>query len=196
MRESRIERKTGETDIRLSLSLDGGGRYSIASGIGFLNHMLALFAKHGSFDLTLACKGDLDVDCHHSAEDIGICLGEALREALGDKVGIRRYGDRILPMDEALILVAIDLSGRGYLGYEVEMPSQRVGEFDTELVEEFLAAFSRSAEITLHVRQLAGRNTHHIIEGIFKCLGRTLRDAVEIDPRNSTSLPSTKGVLA
>ena len=196
MRESRIERKTGETDIRLSLSLDGSGRYSIASGIGFLNHMLALFARHGSFDLTLACKGDLDVDCHHSAEDIGICLGEALREALGDKVGIRRYGDRILPMDEALILVAIDLSGRGYLGYEVEMPSQRVGEFDTELVEEFLAAFSRSAEITLHVRQLAGRNTHHIIEGIFKCLGRTLRDAVEIDPRNSTSLPSTKGVLA
>ncbi len=196
MRESKIERKTAETDIKLSLSLDGSGRYSVASGIGFLNHMLALFARHGSFDLTLACKGDLDVDCHHSAEDIGICLGEALREALGDKVGIRRYGDRIIPMDEALILVAIDLSGRGYLGYEVEMPCGRVGEFDTELVEEFLAAFSRSAGITLHVRQLAGRNTHHIIEGIFKCLARALRDAVEIDPRNSKTLPSTKGVLA
>ncbi|MBR6545441.1 MAG: imidazoleglycerol-phosphate dehydratase HisB [Clostridia bacterium] len=195
MRESRIERKTGETEIKLSLSLDGSGRYSLASGVGFLNHMLALFAKHGSFDLTLSCKGDLEVDCHHSAEDIGICLGEALKEALGDKVGIRRYGDRILPMDEALILVAIDLSGRGYLGYEVELPSARVGEFDTELVEEFLAAFSRSAGITLHVRQLAGRNTHHIIEGIFKCLARALRDAVEIDPRNSGALPSTKGVL-
>lgn len=195
MRESRIERKTGETEIKLSLSLDGSGKYSLASGVGFLNHMLALFAKHGSFDLTLSCKGDLEVDCHHSAEDIGICLGEALKEALGDKVGIRRYGDRILPMDEALILVAIDLSGRGYLGYEVELPSARVGEFDTELVEEFLAAFSRSAGITLHVRQLAGRNTHHIIEGIFKCLARALRDAVEIDPRNSGALPSTKGVL-
>ena len=196
MRESKIERKTGETDIKLTLSLDGSGKYSVARGIGFLNHMLALFARHGSFDLTLACKGDLDVDCHHSAEDIGICLGEALREALGDKVGIRRYGDRIIPMDEALILVAIDLSGRGYLGYEVELPQSRVGEFDTELVEEFLAAFSRSAGITLHVRQLAGRNTHHIIEGIFKCLARALRDAVEIDPRNSKTLPSTKGVLA
>lgn len=195
MRESRIERKTGETEIKLSLSLDGSGKYSLASGVGFLNHMLALFAKHGSFDLTLSCKGDLEVDCHHSAEDIGICLGEALKEALGDKVGIRRYGDRILPMDEALILVAIDLSGRGYLGYEVELPSARVGEFDTELVEEFLFAFSRSAGITLHVRQLAGRNTHHIIEGIFKCLARALRDAVEIDPRNSGALPSTKGVL-
>ncbi len=195
MRESRIERKTGETEIKLSLSLDGSGKYSLASGVGFLNHMLALFAKHGSFDLTLSCKGDLEVDCHHSAEDIGICLGEALKEALGDKVGIRRYGDRILPMDEALILVAIDLSGRGYLGYEVELPSARVGEFDTELVEEFLSAFSRSAGITLHVRQLAGRNTHHIIEGIFKCLARALRDAVEIDPRNSGALPSTKGVL-
>lgn len=195
MRESRIERKTGETEIKLSLSLDGSGKYSLASGIGFLNHMLALFAKHGSFDLTLSCKGDLEVDCHHSAEDIGICLGEALKAALGEKVGIRRYGDRILPMDEALILVAVDLSGRGYLGYEVELPSARVGTFDTELVEEFLAAFSRSAGITLHVRQLAGRNTHHIIEGIFKCLARALRDAVEIDPRNSGALPSTKGVL-
>lgn len=195
MRESRIERKTGETEIKLSLSLDGSGKYSLASGIGFLNHMLALFAKHGSFDLTLSCKGDLEVDCHHSAEDIGICLGEALKAALGEKVGIRRYGDRVLPMDEALILVAVDLSGRGYLGYEVELPSARVGTFDTELVEEFLAAFSRSAGITLHVRQLAGRNTHHIIEGIFKCLARALRDAVEIDPRNSGALPSTKGVL-
>ncbi len=195
MRVSNIERKTGETEIKLSLSLDGSGRYSLASGIGFLNHMLALFARHGSFDLTLSCKGDLDVDCHHSAEDIGICLGEALREALGDKIGIRRYGDRILPMDEALILVAIDLSGRGYLGYEVELPSARVGEFDTELVEEFLSAFSRSAGVTLHVRQLAGRNTHHIIECIFKCLARALRDAVEIDPRNRGALPSTKGVL-
>ena len=196
MREASIARKTGETDISLSLSLDGTGKYSIASGMGFMNHMLALFARHGSFDITLSCKGDLDVDCHHSAEDIGICLGEAFRTALGDKVGIRRYGDRTLPMDEALILVAIDLSGRGYLGYEVEMPSARVGEFDTELVEEFLAAFARSAQITLHVRRLAGRNTHHIIEGIFKCLARALRDAVEIDPRNSRTLPSTKGVLA
>ncbi len=196
MREASVKRTTGETDIRLTLGLDGSGKYSIASGMGFMNHMLALFAKHGSFDLTLACKGDLDVDCHHSAEDIGICLGEALREALGDKVGIRRYGDRTIPMDEALILVAVDLSGRGYLGYDVPMPAKRVGEFDTELVEEFLAAFARSAQITLHVRYLAGKNTHHIIECVFKCLGRALRDAVELDARNRTVLPSTKGVLA
>lgn len=196
MREASIERRTGETDIRLTLGLDGSGKYSIASGMGFMNHMLALFAKHGNFDLTLACKGDLDVDCHHSAEDIGICLGEALREALGDKVGIRRYGDRTIPMDEALILVAIDLSGRGYLGYDVPMPRARVGAFDTELVEEFLAAFARSAGLTLHVRYLAGTNTHHIIECIFKCLGRALRDAVEPDARNRGVLPSTKGVLA
>lgn len=196
MREATVARKTGETEIRLTLGLDGAGKYSIATGIGFLNHMLALFARHGSFDMTLACKGDLDVDCHHSAEDIGICLGEAFREALGDKTGIRRYGDRILPMDEALILTAVDLSGRGYLGYEVEMPTEKVGEFDTELVEEFLAAFARSAKVTLHVRMLAGRNTHHIIEGIFKCLGHALRDATETDPRNSGSIPTTKGTLA
>ena len=195
MRQAEIKRTTGETDITLRLGLDGTGKYSIASGMGFMNHMLALFARHGSFDLTLACKGDLDVDCHHSAEDIGICLGEAFRVALGDKIGICRYGDRTIPMDEALIQTVVDLSGRGYLGYDVPMPSERVGEFDTELVEEFLAAFARSAQITLHVRYLDGRNTHHIIECIFKCLARALRDAVEIDPRNSRTLPSTKGVL-
>ena len=195
MREAEIKRTTGETDISLRLGLDGTGKYSIASGMGFMNHMLALFARHGSFDLTLACKGDLDVDCHHSAEDIGICLGEAFRTALGDKIGICRYGDRTIPMDEALIQTVVDLSGRGYLGYDVPMPAERVGEFDTELVEEFLAAFARSAQITLHVRYLDGRNTHHIIECIFKCLARALRDAVEIDPRNSRTLPSTKGVL-
>ena len=195
MREAEIKRTTGETDITLRLGLDGTGKYSIASGMGFMNHMLALFARHGSFDLTLACKGDLDVDCHHSAEDIGICLGEAFRTALGDKIGICRYGDRTIPMDEALIQTVVDLSGRGYLGYDVPMPAERVGEFDTELVEEFLAAFARSAQITLHVRYLDGRNTHHIIECIFKCLARALRDAVEIDPRNSRTLPSTKGVL-
>ncbi len=195
MREAEIKRTTGETDVTLRLGLDGTGKYSIASGMGFMNHMLALFARHGSFDLTLACKGDLDVDCHHSAEDIGICLGEAFRTALGDKIGICRYGDRTIPMDEVLIQTVVDLSGRGYLGYDVPMPSERVGEFDTELVEEFLAAFARSAQITLHVRYLDGRNTHHIIECIFKCLARALRDAVEIDPRNSRTLPSTKGVL-
>lgn len=196
MRQAEIKRTTGETDVTLCLGLDGTGKYSIASGMGFMNHMLALFARHGSFDLTLACKGDLDVDCHHSAEDIGICLGEAFRAALGDKIGICRYGDRTIPMDEALIQTVVDLSGRGYLGYDVPMPSRRVGSFDTELVEEFLAAFARSAQITLHVRYLDGRNTHHIIECIFKCLARALRDAVEIDPRNSRTLPSTKGVLA
>ncbi len=196
MREATVTRKTGETDISLTLGLDGTGSYRIAGGVGFFNHMLALFAKHGAFDLSIAYKGDLDVDCHHAVEDIGICLGQAFRTALGDKAGIRRYGDRTLPMDEALVLCAVDLSGRGYLGYDVFLPAQKVGDFDTELVEEFLMAFVREAQMTLHVRWIAGKNTHHIIECIFKCLARTLRDAVEEDPRARGAVPSTKGVLA
>ena len=196
MREATITRATAETDISLRLNLDGKGSFSIATGVGFLNHMLVLFAKHGNFDMTLSCKGDVEVDAHHSAEDIGICLGEAFKKALGDKRGICRYGDRILPMDEALILCAVDISGRGMLCFDVPLPAKRVGDFDTELVEEFLAAFARSAAITLHVKYMAGKNTHHIIECIFKCLARTLKDAVAMDPTCPDAIPSTKGTLS
>jgi imidazoleglycerol-phosphate dehydratase len=195
MRTSEIKRVTGETDIELSLNLDGVGNSKIATGCGFLDHMLTLFAKHGRFDLTVSCKGDTQVDDHHSVEDIGICLGQALREALGDCAGIARYGSMMLPMDEALVLCAIDVSGRSYLVYDLEIPMQKVGTFDTELVEEFLTAFVRSAGITLHVKKLDGKNSHHIIEGAFKALARALSQAVAIDEKRAGEIPSTKGVL-
>ena len=195
MRAAQITRKTAETDIKLSLSLDGTGRADISSGCGFLDHMLTLFAKHGRFDIELSCAGDTYVDYHHTTEDIGIALGEAFRMALGDKRGIRRYGDAALPMDEALILTAADISGRGYLGYDMQIPSEKVGDFDTELTEEFFIAFTRSSGITLHIRELAGSNSHHIIEGAFKSAARSLREAVSVDPDFSEDIPSTKGVL-
>ncbi|MBR4206142.1 MAG: imidazoleglycerol-phosphate dehydratase HisB [Clostridia bacterium] len=195
MRQAVINRKTAETDIRLTLDLDGSGQSEINSGVGFLDHMLTLFAKHGRFDLSLVCSGDTQVDDHHSAEDIGIALGQAFAQALGEKRGIRRYGDTILPMDEALILTAVDLSGRAYLGYELPIPTEKVGTFDTELVEEFWAAFVREARCSLHIRKLAGSNSHHIIEGAFKSAARTLREAVSTDPALGGEIPSTKGVL-
>ena len=195
MRTAEISRDTKETKIQLKLSLDGSGNSDIDTGIGFMDHMLTLFAKHGRFDLTVKCDGDTYVDDHHSAEDIGICLGQAFREALADKKGICRYGDIILPMDEALILAAVDISGRSYLGYALEIPTEKVGSFDTELVEEFFIAFTSNAGIDLHLRQLAGRNSHHIIEGAFKAAGRALRKAVSIDREASDEVPSTKGLL-
>lgn len=195
MRKIEINRKTAETDISLTLDLDGKGKSEIKSGCGFLDHMLTLFAKHGRFDLTLTCNGDTEVDDHHTVEDIGICLGEAFREALGEKKGITRYGNMILPMDEALILSAVDISGRAYLSYRLEIPSRRCGRFDTELVEEFFYGFVRNANITLHIIQLDGRNSHHIIEGAFKSVARALREAVAIDKSLEGEIPSTKGVL-
>ena len=195
MRKASIDRKTAETDISLTLDLDGSGMSDIQSGLGFLDHMLTLFARHGRFDLTLRCQGDTQVDGHHSAEDIGICLGQAFREALGDKKGIVRYGDTTLPMDEALILTAADISGRAYLACDLNIPAQKVGDFDTELVAEFWAAFVRSAALTLHIRQLAGLNSHHIIEGVFKSAARTLRKACALDPALGDEVPSTKGTL-
>ena len=195
MRNASINRKTAETDIRLQLELDGTGCSSIDTGCGFLDHMLTLFAKHGRFDLIVTCKGDTQVDDHHTAEDIGIVLGQAFAQAVGDKKGICRYGNMILPMDEALILSAVDLSGRCYLGYELQIPTQKVGTFDTELVEEFFYAFVRTSQATLHIRQMAGSNSHHIIEGAFKSVARSLRQAVSIDPACAGEIPSTKGVL-
>lgn len=195
MRTARICRKTAETDIQLNLTLEGTGASQIATGCGFLDHMLTLFARHGRFDLTLTCKGDTDVDDHHTAEDIGIALGQAFADALGDKRGITRYGHTVLPMDEALILTAVDISGRGYLGYDLQIPTEKVGSFDTELVEEFWLAFTRTAGITLHIRQMAGRNSHHIIEGAFKSAARSLKAAVAIDRDYADEIPSTKGVL-
>ena len=195
MRKAQINRKTAETDISLTLALDGTGKADIRSGVGFLDHMLTLFARHGRFDLTLTCKGDTDVDDHHSVEDIGIVLGRAFAEALGDFRGIRRYGDTVLPMDEALILTAVDFSGRPILGYALDIPTEKVGTFDTELVEEFFSAFVRTAGCSLHIRQLAGTNSHHIIEGTFKSAARTLREAVSVDPDFADEIPSTKGVL-
>ena len=194
-RKAEITRKTTETDIRLSLDLDGSGKSSIDSGVGFLDHMLTLFAKHGRFDLELICKGDTQVDDHHSVEDIGICLGEVFGKALGDKAGIRRYGDCILPMDEALILTAVDISGRAHLSYEAKMRAKKVGTFDVELAEEFWTAFARAAKLALHIKQLSGRNAHHIIEGQFKSAARSLRTAVSIDPELAGEIPSTKGLL-
>lgn len=195
MRSYEVKRTTAETDIRLTLDLDGKGNSRLNSGNGFMDHMLTLFAKHGRFDLTLSCNGDTQVDFHHSAEDIGICLGKAFKEALGDKRGITRYADIILPMDEALILCAVDISGRSHLSFDLPLPSARVGEFDTELTGEFFEAFVRNAGITLHIKELAGTNTHHIIEGAFKAVARTLHAAVRIDEAHADDLPSTKGVL-
>ncbi len=195
MRTAEIYRKTAETDVALTLDLDGSGKSEISSGVGFLDHMLTLFARHGRFDLTLTCKGDTWVDDHHSVEDVGIALGQAFAKALGDKRGIARYGSCILPMDESLILTAVDLSGRAYLGYDLRVPTPRVGTFDTELTEEFFWAFVRNAACTLHLRKLAGKNSHHIIEGAFKSAARSLRAAVRIEEAYKDEIPSTKGVL-
>lgn len=195
MRTATINRKTAETDIQLKLNLDGTGNSNIDTGVGFLNHMLTLFAKHGRFDLDVTCKGDVDVDFHHTTEDIGIALGEAFAEALGEKKGIVRYGSTILPMDETLILSAADLSGRSYLAYGLDIPTEKVGDFDTELVEEFFLGFTRKAELNLHIKQLAGTNSHHIIEGTFKSVARSLKAAVAIDEDYKDEIPSTKGVL-
>jgi imidazoleglycerol-phosphate dehydratase len=195
VRTSQISRKTAETDIQLSLNLDGVGDSQIKTGCGFLDHMLTLFARHGRFDLSVTCQGDTYVDDHHTVEDIGICLGDAFAQALGDKRGIVRYGSTTLPMDEALILTAVDLSGRGGLYYQLDIPTEKVGTFDTQLTEEFFIALSRRGGMTVHVRQLAGTNSHHIIEGAFKSLARSLGQAVAIDPRFAQEIPSTKGVL-
>ena len=195
MRTFEINRKTAETDISLKLDLDGSGKSNIDSGCGFLDHMLTLFASHGRFDLDLKCTGDTYVDYHHSVEDIGIALGQAFREALGDKKGIHRYGDTILPMDEALILTAVDFSGRSFLGFDVPMKCEKVGDFDTELVEEFWMGFVRQAQCALHIRLISGKNTHHIIEGVYKSAARSLRVAVAVDKKYAGEVPSTKGVL-
>lgn len=195
LRTDKIIRKTAETDITLSLNLDGTGKSEIDAGCGFLNHMLTLFAKHGRFDLSVKCIGDIEVDYHHTAEDIGICLGDAFAHALGEMRGITRYGNMLLPMDEALILSAVDISGRGKFVSDLKIPTAKVGDFDTELVLEFFEAFTRRANVTLHVRQLAGENAHHIIEGVFKSVARALRAAVKIDPDMMNEIPSTKGIL-
>ncbi len=195
MRKAVIKRKTNETDISLSLGLDGSGKSEISTGCGFMDHMLTLFARHGRFDLTVICKGDTNVDYHHTVEDIGIALGTAFAQALGDKKGITRYGDTCLPMDEALVLSAVDFSGRSYLNFDVDIPTLKVGDFDTELVEEFFLGFVRNACCTLHFKQFAGKNSHHIIECAFKSVARTLRDAVKIDGQFADEIPSTKGVL-
>ncbi len=195
MRSAEINRKTAETDIALTLELDGKGTSDISTGVGFLDHMLTLFAKHGKFDLTVKCEGDTYVDDHHTVEDIGIALGEAFAKALGDKKGIRRYGREMLPMDEALVLTAVDFSGRSFLAYGLKPPTAKVGTFDTELVEEFWMGFSRNANCTLHMIQMSGTNTHHIIEGAFKSAARSMRSAVAIDTAFADEIPSTKGVL-
>ena len=195
MRTTEIDRNTKETAISLELNLDGKGLSSVCTGCGFMDHMLTLFASHGRFDLKVSCKGDVQVDDHHTVEDIGICLGQAFDAALGDKKGIFRYGSCTLPMDEALILAAVDCSGRSYLGLDLPIPTQKVGSFDTELVEEFWLAFTRNAKCTLHIRELAGSNSHHIIEGAFKAVARALRAAVAIDPACEGEIPSTKGAL-
>lgn len=195
MRKSEITRNTAETQITLSLNIDGTGKSNISSGVGFLDHMLTLFAKHGRFDLDIVCKGDTYVDYHHSAEDIGIVLGSAFKEALGDMKGINRYADISLPMDETLINCALDISGRSYLNFAVDFPYSKIGDFDTELVEEFLIAFVRNADITLHVEKRFGTNCHHIAEGIFKALARVLGKGAEINEKYKDEIPSTKGVL-
>ncbi len=195
MRTSTIKRNTEETKIELSLNLDGKGESKIDTGCGFFDHMLTLFSKHSKIDLEVTCKGDVNVDYHHTVEDIGIVLGKALLEALGDKMGINRYADTILPMDESLILTALDISGRSYLGFDVVFPTEKIGDFDTELVEEFFMALTRCAEITLHIKKMAGENSHHIAEGIFKSFARSLRVAVALDENFKDQLPSTKGVL-
>ena len=193
MRTAEISRKTAETDILLTLNLDGTSKSTVKTQVGFLDHMLTLFAAHGKFDLQITCKGDTWVDDHHSAEDIGICLGQAFAKALGEKRGITRYGSFLLPMDEALIQTAVDISGRSYLGFGLEIPTEKIGTFDTELVEEFWLAFVRQCPMSLHIRQLAGKNAHHIVEGCFKSVARSLRLAVKTD--GTDEIPSTKGVL-
>ena len=195
MRRKKIVRDTKETQIVLALEVDGTGAYEINTGCGFLNHMLELFARHGRFDLAVDCKGDTHVDFHHTTEDIGIALGAAFRQALGDKRGIYRYGSMLLPMDEALILTAVDISGRTSVNFDGDIPAQKVGDFDTELVKEFILAFARELGLTIHVRMLAGENTHHIIEGVFKSIARALRQACAIEKEYADEIPSTKGVL-
>ena len=195
MRTATMKRETKETQIALTLNLDGAGKAEIASGVGFLDHMLTLFAAHGDFDLTLACHGDTEVDDHHSVEDIGIALGQAFTKALGDKRGIARYGQCLLPMDETLALIACDLSGRDFLGWAVELPCQKVGTFDTELAKEFWLAFVRACPASLHIRLLTGENTHHILEAVFKGAGRALKMAAAMDPKHAGEIPSTKGAL-
>ena len=195
MRIADIKRSTSETEITIRLNLDGKGESNIDTACGFLDHMLELFARHGRFDLTVSCHGDIHVDYHHTVEDVGICLGKAFAKALGDKKGIRRYADTILPMDEALILSAVDISGRGGCYYDMDLPTERVGDFDTELDQEFWIAFAQNAGLTLHLRKMAGRNTHHILEGGFKSVARSMRTAVSIDPACANEIPSTKGLL-
>ena len=195
MRIAEIQRATAETDIYMTLNLDGQGKANIDTACGFLDHMLTLFARHGRFDLNIHCTGDIHVDYHHTVEDIGICLGKAFTKALGKKKGITRYADTILPMDESLILSAVDISGRGGCYYALEIPTEKVGDYDTELDREFWAAFAQNAGITIHLRQLAGRNSHHILEGAFKSMARSLRTAVSIDPDYADEIPSTKGML-
>ena len=195
MRYSQIQRKTAETDINLTLEIDGVGKSTVDTGCGFLDHMLTLFAKHGNLDLTVTCNGDTNVDYHHTVEDIGICLGAAFAEAMADKRGIMRYADIILPMDESLVMCAVDISGRGALFAELNFPVLKVGDFDTELCEEFFIAFCREAGITMHLRQLAGKNSHHIIEAAFKAVGRCMRRSLSLDEKNKDSIPSTKGTL-
>ena len=195
MRTAEINRKTNETDIKLRLNLDGTGKSEINTGCGFLDHMLTLFARHGGFDLAVSCKGDTNVDYHHTVEDIGIALGDAFKSSLGDMRGITRYGSFILPMDESLIMTAVDISGRSHLSYGLTIPAQKVGDFDTELAEEFYLGFVRHSAITLHIKQLSGTNSHHIIEGAFKSVARSLAAAVKIDESRRDEIPSTKGVL-
>ncbi len=195
MRRGKIERATAETQIKLMLELDGEGKYDVDTGCGFLNHMLELFTRHGRFDLAIRCQGDTHVDYHHTVEDVGIALGRAFTQAMGDKRGIRRYGDIVLPMDETLMICAVDISGRDYLGFDVQIPTEKVGDMDTELVKEFFLGFVRNAGVTLHFKQLAGENTHHIIEGMFKAFGRAMGQAVAIDEQFKNQIPSTKGVI-
>ncbi len=195
MRLARMQRKTAETDIVMMLELDGGGLYEVDTGCGFLNHMLELFARHGRFDLKVSCKGDVQVDYHHTVEDTGLTLGRAFKQALGDCTGITRYGHMLLPMDEALVLAAVDVCGRGTLALDLQTPAERVGDFDTELVAEFFTAFVRESGVALHLRQLAGANSHHIIEAAFKGFARAMRQAVEINAEAPNEVPSTKGTL-
>ncbi len=195
MRYAEINRKTAETDISLSINLDGEGKSSINTGCGFLDHMLTLFSKHARFDIDIKATGDINVDYHHTSEDVGICLGKVFAKALGDKKGIIRYGNMLLPMDESLVLSAVDISGRAYLSYKLDIPSEKIGDFDSELVEEFWAAFAREAGLTLHIKKLDGTNSHHIAEAAFKSVARALKAAVKIDEAFKDEIPSTKGVL-
>ena len=195
MRTAEIKRKTAETDIAVKLNIDGSGNAAVSTGVGFLDHMLTLFAKHGRFDLNVKCKGDLNVDFHHTVEDVAICIGKAFGQALGDKAGITRYGSVILPMDEALVLCALDISGRTFLALDLGIRAKRIGDFDVELIEEFFHGFTRACPVTLHIKKLDGRNSHHIAEAAFKAFGRTLCAACALDERLGGRIPSTKGVL-